>query len=163
MNKFIKRCEKGITLNKEKMEHKVPAVTFMGHKITEKDLEVDPEKVKAIEKFPAPKNVSQLRGFLGLTNFIAKFVPKSTDIVQPLHNLLKKNVLWNWSKAQEAAFQAVKDEISNATKLSYYEPTKYLILENNAFDYGLGTAVMQEGKPIVYGSRALSDTEKNYA
>ena len=93
MNKFIKRCEKkGIALNKEKMDHKVPAVTFMGHKITEKGLEVDPEKVKAIEKFLAPTNVSQLRGFLGLTNFIAKFIPKSTDIVHPLHNLLKKNV-----------------------------------------------------------------------
>ena len=49
MNKFIKRCEKeGIALNKEKMEHKVPAVTFIGHKIIQKDLEVDPEKVKAI-------------------------------------------------------------------------------------------------------------------
>ena len=81
MNKFIKRCEKEeIALNKEKMEHKLPVVTFMGHKITEKVLEVDPEKVKAIEKFPAPTNVCQLQGFLGLTNFIAKFVPKSTDI-----------------------------------------------------------------------------------
>ena len=61
MKKFIKRCEnEGIALNKEKMKHKVPAVTFMGYKITEKGLEVDPEKVKAIEKFPAPTNVSQL-------------------------------------------------------------------------------------------------------
>ena len=120
MNKFIKRCEKErIALNKEKMEHKLPAVTFVGHKITEKGLEVDPEKVKAIEKFPAHTNVSQLRGFLGLTNFIAEFIPKSTDIVHPLHNLLKTNVPWNWSKAQEAAFQAVKDEISKANKLSY--------------------------------------------
>ena len=110
MNKFIKRCKKeGIESNKEKMEHKMPAVTFVGHKITEKGLEVDSEKVKAIEKFPAPTNVSQLQGFLGLNNFIAKFIPKSTDIVHPLHNLLKKNVPWNWLKAQEAAFQAVKD------------------------------------------------------
>ena len=85
----------------------------------------------------------QLRGFLGLTNFIAEFIPKSTDIVHPLHNLLKKILSWNWSKAQEAASQAVKDEISKATKLSYYDPTKELILENDASDYGLGTAVMQ--------------------
>ena len=69
MNKFNKRCEKeGIALNKKKMEHKVPAVSFMGHKITEKGREVDHEKVKEIEKFPAPTNVSQLRRFLGLTN-----------------------------------------------------------------------------------------------
>ena len=54
-------------------------------------------------------------------------------------------------------------QISKATKLSYYDPTNELILENDASDYGLGTAVMQEGKPIAYGSRALSDTEKNYA
>ena len=47
--------------------------------------------------------------------------------------------------------------------MSYYNPTKELILENDASDYGLGTAVMQEGKPIAYESRALSDTEKNYA
>ena len=81
--------------------------------------------------------------------------------MHPLHNLLKKNVPWNWSKAQEAAFQTAKDEISKATKLSYYDPTKELILETDASDYGLGTAVMQQGKPILYGSRALSDTEKN--
>ena len=68
--------------------------------------------------------------------------------MHPLHNLLKKNVPWNWSKAQQAVFQAVKDEISKATKLSYYDPTKELIFENDASDYGLGTAVMQEGKPI---------------
>ena len=48
-------------------------------------------------------------------------------------------------------------QISKATKLSYYDPTKEFILENDASDYGLGTAVMQEGKPIAYGSRALSD------
>ena len=110
--------------------------------------------------FSVYTNVSQLRGFLGLTNFIAKFIPKRTDIVHPMHNLLKKNVPWNWSKAQEAAFQAVKDEINKATKLSYYDPTKEFILENDASDYWLGTAVMQKGKPIAYGSRALSDTEK---
>ena len=90
--------------------------------------------------------MSQLPGFLGLTNFIAKFIPKSTDIVHPLHNLLQKNAPWNWSNAQEAVFQAVKDEISKASKLSYYDPTKELILENDASDYGLGTAGMQEGK-----------------
>ena len=97
MNKFIKTCEmEGIALNKEKMERKVPAVTFMGHNITEKGLAVAPEKVKAKEKFPAPTIVSQLLGSLGLTNFIAKFIPKSADIVHPLQNLLKKNVPWNW-------------------------------------------------------------------
>lgn len=164
MLKFIERCKKeGVKLNKEKLEQKVTSLTFMGHKITKDGLEVDQEKVKAIENFPAPTNVSQLRSFLGLTNFVSKFINNSAEIIHPLHNLLRKNVSWNWSSSQEKAFNKIKEKISKSAKLSYYDPTKELVLENDASEYGLGTAVMQEGKPIAYASRALSDTEKNYA
>lgn len=164
MKKFIERCEKeGVKLNKEKMEQKVSSVTFMGHTITENGLEVDKEKVKAIENFPVPTNVSELRSFLGMMNFISKFIQNCADLAHPLHNLLRKNVPWNWSSAQDKAFQTIKEKISNSARLSYYDPTKELILENDASEYGLGSTMLQQEKPIAYASRALSDTEKNYA
>jgi hypothetical protein len=96
-------------------------------------------------------------------NFVSKFIPNSSDVLHPLNNLLKKDVPWNWSNTQEDAFNQVKKMICNSTTLSYYDPSKELVLENDASDYGLGSALMQDGKPIAFASRSLSSSEKNYA
>ena len=161
---FLKRCENAnVKLNKNKIEYKLSEITFMGHRITKDGLQVDREKVAAIEKFPKPENVSKLRSFLGLVNFVSQFIDHSADILQPLNNLLKKDVIWNWSEAQQRSFDAIKTAICNAAILSYYNPNEQLILENDASEYGLGSALIQNSRPIAYASRALSQRKKNYA
>ena len=164
MKKFLNRCrQENVCLNKDKMERNVTEVTFMGHKITRNGLQVDESKIEALKNFPTPTNVSSLRSFLGLVNFVSKFVPSSTDILYLLNNLLKKNIPWNWSESQEHAFQSIKNEICKATNLRYYDPKLELVLENDASEYGLGSSLTQNLKPLAYASRSLSPSERNYA
>lgn len=118
-------------------------ITFMGHLITKDGLQTDPEKIKAITDFPVPQKLEELRCFLGMVNY--RFLPSVTSEMHPLHNLLKKDVRWTWSEAQEEFFKWIKEMIANCPLLTFYDPNKELTLENDASEYGLGSAHVQEG------------------
>ena len=161
---FLERCRAtGVRLNREKLEMSLDAITFMGHRITKEGTMVDPEKVKAIRDMAVPVNIHSLRQFLGMVNYVGKFIPNLSKILKPLHNLTKKDITWTWSESQQSAFESVKDMITNSPTLAYYNPQKELILENDACDYGLGSVLLQEGKPVAFASRSLSETEQRYA
>ena len=165
MENFLKRCrDTGIKLNKSKMDLKVKSLTFMGHKITEKGLEIDPKKLEAINAFKTPTNVSELKSFLGMINYVSKFVPNLSSSLYPLNNLLKKNVTWSWSSTQVEAFAEVKKLLCNSVTLSYHDPEKELTLENDACEYGLGSVLYLDGnKPLYYASRTLTESERRYS
>ena len=135
----------------------------MGHKITQDGLQSDPEKVEAILKMPAPQSVEELRRYMGMVNYLAKFLPNLADVLTPLQNLLRKEVPWNWSTPQEDAFTQVQNLLTSTPVLAIYDPAKDLKIENDASEYGLGTALYQDGKPVAFASRALSSAEKRYA
>jgi len=164
LHKFLHRCsEVGIKLNKEKYEVVKKSVTFMGHTISSAGLESDPQKVAAITAMPRPENVEDLRRFGGIVNYLARFVPNLASVMHPLHNLLKKDVTWMWSTAQENAFQEIKTLIATAPVLAIYDPTKELTVENDACEYGIGSALLQDGRPVAFASRTLSGAERRYA
>ena len=164
MKRFLQCCkDKGIKLNDEKTEAGLTEITFMGHHITAKGVAIDPEKVKAVTEFHAPKNTEELRRFLGMVNYVARFIPNLTTLVYPLHNLLKKDVEWTWSENQQESFEDIKETLTNAPVLAYYDPEKELLLENDASEYGLGAVISQDGKPVAYASRTLSPAETRYA
>ena len=161
---FMELCrDNGIKLNREKRQLRMSEVTFMGHCITKDGLQSDPENVKAIAKMAAPTNVEEQRRYLGMVNYIAKCMPHMTDVIYPLRNLTKHDVTWTWSDSPQDAFETVRQMIINAPVLEFYDPTKELRLENDASEYGLGSALFQEGKPVAYASRTLTETEKRYA
>ena len=164
LNKFLERCRrKGIQLNREKSKFRETSMVFMGHLITEDGLQTDPGKVRAITSLSAPANLNELRRFLGMVNYLARYLPHVTTVLQPLQNLLKKDVPWTWSEHHEKAFQDTKKMIAANVKLAYYDQEKELTLENDASEYGLGSVMMQEGKPVAFASRTLSPAERNYA
>ena len=164
MKLFLNKCsDAGIKLNRNKIHLKVDSVSFMGHKISKNGLSIDEEKVKAIREYPVPQNVSDLRSFLGLINFVSKFVPNCVEILHPLNNLLKKNVPFIWSEAQKNAFDKIKTKISESVLLNFYDPNKKLFMENDASEYGVGSALFQNGVPIAFASRSLSQTQRNWA
>ena len=161
---FLSRCrEKNVMLNKDKLVLRTDSIKFMGHIVTKDGLKSDPEKMQAISDFPVPQKVEDLRRFLGMINYMSKFLPHVSDVLHPLYNLLKKEVDWIWSDSQTKAFESVKKMIVNSPMLSFYDPSKELVLENDASEYGLGSALIQEGRPIAFSSRALSSAERHYA
>jgi hypothetical protein len=161
---FLKKCQEvGIKLSKEKLELAKDSITFMGHRISKNGLESDPHKVTAIKAMARPTNIEELRRFNGIVNYLAKFLPNLASTMQPLHNLMKKDVTWTWSSEQEKSFSMIKDLISNTPVLALYDPNKQLTLENDACEYGLGSALLQDGRPVAYASRSLSEAERRYA
>ena len=164
----LRRLHKaGITLN-SKCEFSKKKIKFLGHLVSEEGVEVDPEKVEAIRKFPAPKNITELQRFNGMTNQLAKFIPDLASMNEPLRQLLRKDMPWNWDTPQEEAFQRIKEKLMSPEILTHYDPKKTCIIAADACQNGMGAVLLQEDdlgnrRPVAYASRSLTETEGRYA
>ena len=126
------------------------------------------EKVTAIKEAPKPKNVSELRAFLGIINYYHRFLPNLSTKLAPLHELLQRKTKWKWKDAQDEAFQSAKDALQADSLLVHFDPAKPIVLACDASQYGLGAVlshVISDGheRPIAYVSRTLNAAEKNYS
>ena len=126
------------------------------------------DKLKAIVEAPAPKNIQELRSFLGLINYYGKFIPNAASILNPLNNLLHKDAKWKWSKECQSSFDLAKKELTSSKVLTHYNPNLPLRLAGDASAYGIGAViahVFPDGSehPIAFASRTLTSSEKNYA
>ena len=143
-------------------------VVYMGLKIDVEGLHPVDEKVDAIKKKPLPKNVKELRSFLGMVQWYHPFLPDLATTLAPLTELLKNGVQWTWTKECQQAYEACKQNLTSNTLLVHYEGSRELRLACDASSYGLGAVishVMDDGRkrPIAYVSRTLSFSERNYA
>uniref|UniRef100_A0AAY4BL29 Reverse transcriptase/retrotransposon-derived protein RNase H-like domain-containing protein n=1 Tax=Denticeps clupeoides TaxID=299321 RepID=A0AAY4BL29_9TELE len=133
------------------------------HLLTADGLRVDPEKVRAVRDMPRPVDVKGVQRFLGMINYLSKFCDHLSDGCEILRQLTHKDSMWEWSDVHEQAFTKLKDAITKAPILKYYNPEETLTLQCDASETGLGAALLQMGVPIAYGSRALTPTERGYA
>lgn len=144
------------------------SVDYLGHRISDKGLQPTEDKVRAIKEVPCPTEVSQLRSFLGLINYYAKFLPNLVTTLAPLYQLLQKGKQWSWGEVQTRAFEEAKGQLTSQNLLVHFDNTKELLLSCNASPYGIGAILshrMEDGsdKPIAFTSRSLSKAEKGYA
>ncbi|XP_023816251.1 uncharacterized protein LOC111948290 [Oryzias latipes] len=161
---FLNRCrQKNIKLNAEKLKLRQKEVAYIGHLLTADGLKIDPGKVRAINEMPQPADVKAVQRLLGMVNYLAKFCPHLSDQCEVLRKLTHKDCEWSWNKQHEDAFIKLKGTITNAPVLKYYSPEEELTVQCDASDTGLGAALMQNGKPIAFASRALTQTERGYA
>ena len=123
----------------------------------------DPEKTNTILNAPAPTNITELRSFLGMTQYMAKYIPAYATITSPLRELLKKYVSWIWSAAHQAAFDKLKEMLTSSHVMAYFDPAKETSILVDASPFGLGPILVQDNKAICYASRALTDVEKRYS
>lgn len=156
-----------ITLNHEKCEFRKTSIKFLGHEISENGVSVDPDKVKSITNFQTPSTKAELQRYLGMFTYLTKFVPKATEIAQPLRELLKKDVDFQWNPMQEDSFLKTKHLISKSPVLKTFDVNAPSRVSADASSFALGGLLEQEheGKfyPVMYISRALTPTETNYA
>ena len=96
-------------------------------------------------------------------SYLAKFAPNLPEVTAPLRILLKKESDFIWDEAQTRTFNEVKEIITNAPVLGYFDPNKQLVLKTDASKPGLGCCIMQDDKPIAYASKSLTQTECMYA
>ena len=164
LRKFLQRCQSvGIVLNKEKCQYRLQEISFLGHIVSSSGLKVDPSKVEAIVNMKPPTCKDDIHRLRGMVNYLARYLPKLTEVMQPLNDLTHKDVAWNWDANSDRAFQQLKDMLIEAPVLSFYDQKKELVIYTDASASGIGAVMMQEGTPIAYASRALSDTETRYS
>jgi hypothetical protein len=119
---------------------------------------VDPKKIEAMQDRPHPNTLKSLRRFLGLTGYYRKFIKNYGKIASPLMTLLKKNS-FTWTPEAAQAFQTLKMAMCTTLVLALPDFTKTFVLECDASRKGIGAILMQEGRPLAFTSKKLS--EKN--
>ncbi|XP_011437820.3 retrovirus-related Pol polyprotein from transposon 297 [Magallana gigas] len=155
--------EVGLKLNKEKLKLRLTSVKYMGQILTSEGMCPDPDKVKAVVEMPRPKNVKDVQRLIGLVTYLSKYLPHLSETCEPLRRLTVKDTLWHWESQQENAFKAIKQLVSTEPVLKYYDVNEEVTIQCDASEVGLGATLMQQGQPVAYASKALSQTEQRYA
>ena len=144
------------------------SVDTMGHQTDARGLHPLPEKLQAIQEAPPPKNVLQLKSYLGLLGYYSKFLPNLSSTLFPLYRLLRHSTPWCWTKKEPEAFYASKQLISSAPLLVHFDPELEIILAFDASAYGLGAVLayrMPDGseRPVEYASCTLTKMGQDYS
>jgi hypothetical protein len=128
----------------------------LGHLVGKDGVRVDPKKIEAMQDWPHPKTLKILRGFLGLTGYYCKFVKNYRKIATPLTDLLKKNS-FTWTLATALDFQTLKTAMCTTPVMALPDFTKTFVLECDASGKGIDTVLMQEGQPLAFTNKQLSE------
>ncbi|XP_063965835.1 uncharacterized protein K02A2.6-like [Lytechinus pictus] len=164
LKQVLERCrEKCIKLNPDKCHIRQTQVTYMGHIVSTEGLKPDPKKIEAITKMPTPQSKKGVQQFLGMVNYLGKFIPNLTEKSAPIRVLLEKDVAWHWDDKKEASFKALKEAVTNAPVLKYYDVSKPVKLSVDASQAGTGAVLLQNGHPVAYASKAFTDAQTRYA
>ena len=160
--------ERNLTLNGDKCEFGMDKITFMGHVLSKNGIGPTSERVKALLNAKEPQNAQEVKSFLGLVNFSARYIPNLATISEPLRRLTKKHAKFEWGKEQKESFEKLKNCLTESSTLGHFrlDATRTQLV-CDASNVGIGAVLIQEygdqRKVISYASRTLSDVEKKYS
>ena len=155
--------ETDFRFNEEKCKFHKQEVTYVGHIFGTDGLRPSPDKVQAILNMPAPNDKSSLQRFIGMVNYLHKFIPHLADINKPLRELLEKSVQWHWMERQQKAYEEFINSITQAPVLKYFDVSADVTVLVDASLEGLGACLLQGMQLVTYASRASNSAEHNYA
>lgn len=154
-------------LNRTKCVFFSQKITYLGYVIEHNKISKSPTKVSSILEAPRPKNIEDVRRFLGLVTYYSKFIPNASSITYPIRQLLLKNCKFFWSAKCESAFLRLKREIASDQVLTPYHPELPLRLACDASPYGIAAVLSHvingDERPIAFISRSLTQAESQYS
>ena len=142
-------------------------IGFLGVVIEPKGIEMEEEKVNGVLSWPEPKNVKDIRKFLGLTNYYRRFIKDFAQVARPINVLMRKDVKWQWGVEQQEAFNELKRVFTTKPVLAIPDLDKEFRVEADVSNYTTrGVLLMKYSdemwRPVAFISKSLSDTERNY-
>ncbi|GBN40108.1 Transposon Ty3-I Gag-Pol polyprotein [Araneus ventricosus] len=162
----------GLRINISKSVFAVDEIEFLGYLITPQGSRPLPDKVQAIMNYKRPENIQDLRTFLGILNFYHRYLKDAAKIQALLHEYLKGSKKKDkrkiqWTDEAEKQFEKCKNDLANATLLSFPNSELPLSLFTDASDTAIGAVLQQyensTWKPIAFYSKKLNDTQQNYS
>ena len=145
-----------------KCDLNMPEVLYLGHLVSAKGLAVDPKKVSAVQDWPVPKDLHELRCFLGLTNYFRTFIQGYSTRVMPLTRMQSPKRPFIWDDACQRAFEGVKFDLLHAPVLKSPDLNQPFELVSDACSSGIGAVLLQDHRPVSFVSRKMIPAELNY-
>ncbi|XP_058456465.1 uncharacterized protein K02A2.6-like [Malaya genurostris] len=159
--------ESNVKLNDSKCVYGVTQLKFLGHILSASGIRPDTDKLESIRNFRAPCSKEETRSFLGLVNYVGKFIPNLATLTDPLRQLTKQQNKFTWNSDHQVAFDNLKRYMTNPVTLGYFDDDDQTQLIADASPVGLGAVLIQindRGPRIIsYASRSLTDVERRYA
>ena len=164
-NLFNLAQKEGLIFNSSKCSVKQDSMTFFGGMFSANGYSPDPEKIQGITEMTPPQMKQELQSFLGAVNYHQTFIPHLSNHTEPLHAFLKKENSFAWDENSNTSFQKIKSLLQKASlePLRYYDRKKPVTLQCDTLLKGLRACIIQDGHPIAYVSKSLTDTETRYA
>ena len=141
---------------------KAPAINFFGCLYDVNGVHPDPGRINTIHTLLVTTNVTKLQEFLGLVTYLSPFIPGLSTLTAPLHELLKKDTDFILNCTYDATFQQVKEAVISDNTLRYFDPLLPVTIQVDASQVGLGAALLQNGKPMAFASKALTKIKFQY-
>jgi len=168
VEEILKRLEKNdLYVKPEKCVWKVRKIGFLGAVIGPNRIEIEKEKVDRVLSWPEPKNVKDVKRFLGLANYYRRFIKDFAQVARPMNMLTKKDVKWQWGQEQQQAFNKLKGIFMTRPVLAFPDLDKEFRIEADASNYATGGVLSMKcsnelWRLVAFISKSLSDTERNY-
>ena len=144
LEKVFQRIEEnGLTLKRGKCEFMKAEIKLLGYYVSAKGITQDPMKLEAIKNFKQPKNVRELKRFLGMIQFFRMFSSSTARLLVPLYELCKKSIRWRWQDREIKAFAEVKGELLKRRTLAYPDPKEKFFVSVDASDFAMGANLYQ--------------------
>ena len=120
VEEVLRRLRKaGLMINPDKCHFATQELQFLGHIVGVHGVKPDPEKITKVKEYPRPKNVSEIRKFMGLASYYRKFIKNFSIIAKPLFNLIQKDIVFEWKLEHENAFKLLKQKLITSPVLQY--------------------------------------------
>jgi len=160
--------ERHLRLRAEKCELGAPSICAVGYELSAQGRKLSEERVASVKNIPQPRDVSELRSFLGAVNYFHEFIPHLSELEAPLNRLLQKGVDFVWTEEAESAMKALKSAITSEELMAYGTEPGVIVLRSDASGVGIGGVLLlrnADGKdrPITYFSKTLTTTQRHWS
>ncbi len=182
LKKFASLLDKyGLKISPKKSTFFQESIEFLGFRVDSKGVHIAEEKTKAVQDFPRPKSVSDAQSFIGLCNFVQKFIPQFQVTAAPITDLFRKDKTFNWTPECESAFLKLKSDITTATSLNHpdFDDEFHLWVDASKLGGGGGLFQFRDDTPehvrkeenpdpsyfvpVAFHSRKFSPTQVRYS